>query len=222
MTPAVIIGIIVVILLVGREVRARAAMARVRYGARQWNVVGSYDNAPDAAKLLADTNAKIIDFFRFLRRKYHVDEPDDQIAHEGQVHIDMINNPNRAMIYALLHNYNPDEFYENDPRTSSDTSYTLGKGNYMYVCLRQRGQPEFLEDPNMLLFVMLHESSHIANIKSWGHDNYFWTTFKFILHEAQLAGIYEPRDYNAHPATYCGLHVQYNPLYDTSLPDLWK
>jgi len=79
-----------------------------------------------------------------------------------------------------------------------------------------------LEDIETVFFVMLHECAHIANYNGWGHDTRFWTVFKFIIHEAVLAGVYTPIDYAKHPKEYCGISVYYQPLFDDALSNLWQ
>lgn len=194
---------------------------------RAWNVLSKYDNKKEAAELLSRTNARMITFLRALKAKYHIDEPADvHIADDHRtIMADRVSpaiglaRPTYAMIDFLLDNYNPDVFYENEPGRG-ETSYTVRKGAAMYICLRQKDNPTKLVDENDLLFVMLHESAHIANHRGWGHEQDFWSAFKFILREAQLAGVYTPVDYSKHPINYCGLDVAYNPLYDNTLPDL--
>lgn len=192
-------------------------------GLRKWNVVSDYENSDEAALLIARTNATIIEFLRSLKIKYHIDEPDDIIAEHPADHNRVISAPNDLynIIDHLLDNYNPDVFYENDPRRSPDTSYTINKGDAMYICLRRRDNPHQLVDENTLLFTMLHEISHIANYRGWGHGNDFWACFKFILHEAELAGIYRPVDYAKYPVDFCGLLINWNPLFDKSVSQLW-
>ncbi len=196
---------------------------------RKWNVSPGYDNANSAANLLSKTHRTMIEFMRTLKKKYHIDEPTDSYLgtitdHSMGSHNAVINNPNDTynIINHLLDNYNPDVFYENDPRFSTDTSYTQDKGASMHICLRRKDDSNQLVDPGILLFVMLHEMSHIANYNGWGHERDFWIVFKFILHEAKLAGIYEPVDYSKYPIDYCGLYVNYSPYFNDDLPSLWR
>ncbi len=193
----------------------------VLYLQRRWNVVGTYENHEEAAKLLARVNHTVIRFLRKLKEDYHIDETDDGCGHDS--HLRAINSPNDLynIVDHLLDNYNPDVFYENDPKTASDTSYTINKGDSMYICLRNRDRPNTLVDESTLLFTMLHEISHIANYRGWGHGKDFWACFKFIFHLAQLAGIYSPVDYSKYPTNFCGLNINYNPLFDDSVVNLW-
>lgn len=193
---------------------------RVNVDNRAWSVVGSYDNSGEAALMLSRLHARMLKFLKFLKVKYHVDETDDIIAGEGTLH-NVGSEDVQRIVNSLLDNYNPDAFYENDPRYSGDTSYTLNKGDSMYICLRKRTNPIEFEDEETVFFVMLHECAHIGNYNGWGHDDRFWTVFKFLLHEAVEAGIYKPIDYAAHPRTYCGLDIYFQPLNDDTLPNLW-
>ncbi len=190
----------------------------VHGGDREWNVVGGYHNKADAARLLQRTHDRTIRFLRYLRDKYHVDETDDVIAQEGLAHKAITASARHRAVNALVDNYNPDMIFENNPMTSAETSYTISKGVSMHICLRNRDQPTILSDENLLFFTHLHEMSHIADYQSWGHELSFWRVFKFILHEAALGGFYTPVDYAKHPAVFCGLKIDYQPLYDAALP----
>lgn len=188
----------------------------IRVAGRDWNVLSDYDNAAAAALLLEQTHAKMIRFLAYLKDKYHVNETDEEIA-------DCATHPHdteqRRIVTALLDGYNPDVFYENRPGTNG-TSYTINKGSAMYICLRNKINQNKLVDPDMLMYVMLHEASHIANYNGWGHEKRFWEVFKFILQNAVESGTYTPIDYSKRPEDYCGLHVNYNPYFDGALANI--
>jgi hypothetical protein len=178
-------------------------------------VAESYENKDKAAAILNRLNERTIIFLRYLKKKYNIDATDDHKANKEY------GTDTRTMIDTLLDNYDPDSLTENDPRFSKDTSYTINKGNSMYICIRDRDNPYSFVDEDVLFFTHLHELSHIANYKSWGHDPQFWATFKFILHEAVNAGVYRPVNYESYPAMFCGLKITYQPLNDKTLPNLW-
>lgn len=205
--------------------RSRGRLTAIAAGPvhREWNVISEYKNKKEAAELLGRVNATIIDFMRYLKQKYHIDEPDDIVMMEGEKHSAVVRLPNDLynIVDHMLSNYNPDVFYENDTRGNDSTSYTLSKGSAMYICLRDKEYPDKLVDYNTLLFTMLHEASHIANYKGWGHSADYWAVFRFILHEAVLSGIYTPIDYGKYPVVFCGLTVNYQPLFDNEIPKLW-
>lgn len=123
----------------------------------------------------------------------------------------------RERMEQLVDNYNSDRIYEISPLNKSNlTSYTQDKKT-LILCLRKKhknnsGENE-LHDINTIMFVVLHELSHMAN-NEYDHPPSFWLLFKFILMNAVECGIYEPVDYRKHPINYCGLDLGYNPLYD--------
>ena len=156
-----------------------------------------------ASEKLALINIKLIELLRYLRKKYIWND-----------------NPNKyrtEMVKRLLTLYNQDNLIENAPEGLVNTSYVEDKGSVFAVCLREKNTGRNLfEHFNTLIFVALHEISHIAN-KTWTHGNEFWHDFKIILEEAVEIGLYTPIDYKLHPVTYCGLTVSYNPYFDKSI-----
>jgi hypothetical protein len=184
----------------------------ISIGTRNWYVLRKYPDSHKAAELLSRLHSTMINFMRKLKHKYKIDKPGEIGA----------NTRSRLMVDYLLDNYNPDTFYENDPQFSTETSYTVNKGDRMYLCLRSKTPPYTLVSYDIMIFVLLHEMAHIANYDGWNHGDDYWAAFKFILHEAVLAGIYTPVDYGKYPVHYCGMLIEYQPLYDTSLPNLWE
>lgn len=197
-----VIFIIVLLIVVLSVAYNRQQRTRIRGTYRSWEVAKNYKNSQLAAASLEQLNARVIRLFEHLQNKYILN--DDR-------------SPERYYIVSeLLDNYNPDKIFENDPRVSLQTSYTLDK-EAIYVCMRDRERPEQLENMNDLMFVYLHELAHIAYQTGIGHGREFWQMFRFILIESVECGIIKPVNYALHPITYCGLYVDYNPYYDTAL-----
>lgn len=94
------------------------------------------------------------------------------------------------------------------------TSYTVNKGEDIVFCLRSRDKKDKLHDFNKLLFVAIHELSHIMS-ETKGHNDEFRKNFTFLLKNAVTAGIYKPHDFNNDPQEYCGIQITDTPLYDT-------
>lgn len=90
------------------------------------------------------------------------------------------------------------------------TSYSVNKGEKIYFCLRQRSTKEELVEHNIMMFVSLHELSHIMT-ETIGHTPEFWHTFAFVLREASKIGVYSPRDFSDEPAEYCGVQITDTP-----------
>jgi hypothetical protein len=120
--------------------------------------------------------------------------------------------PDRENVTRLVKGYNPKKIYETLP-TSEFTAYSQNKGEKMAFCLSTEKNNDTLIDPNTLTFVAMHELSHIAT-KSVGHNDEFWSNFKFIITEAGELGIYEQTDYKKKPVRYCGMDIKDNPHFD--------
>lgn len=175
---------------------------------RCYNIHLKYDNTDDASKLLAELNIFAIKFLRHLRNKYI-----------WQYHP---NDEAKSVIEFLLSNYNPDGIIENAPVGSVNTSFVDNKGEILAICLREKasGKNKF-HKMHDLQFVVLHEMSHMAT-ESFGHQKEFWINFKFLLKEAEEAGLHSPINYKKNNMVYCSLTVDYSPYFDESLPELYK
>ncbi len=164
----------------------------------KYKVLNEYEDKEKAAKILDYLNSSNIKLMAHLKKKYK--------------NTDMMES-----IEFLLKNYNPDVIFEHLPKGIDNTSYVVDKGTSIVYCLREKESGKNkIHDLHTLMFVNLHELSHIYN-KGWGHKRDFWSSFKFILTEAQEIGIHSPINYSAEPMVYCGLPVKYNPYYDKSL-----
>jgi hypothetical protein len=90
----------------------------------------------------------------------------------------------------------------------SDTiAYALEKRD-LFMCVRDNaGNVQQLDD---LLFVLLHELSHIMNT-SYGHDAPFWRQFKRTLEMANKLGYLPYTNYDQYSVTVCGKVINANP-----------
>jgi hypothetical protein len=120
--------------------------------------------------------------------------------------------PDRENVKRLVKGYNPKKIYETLP-TSEFTAYSQNKGEKMAFCLSTEKDNDKLIDHNTLTFVALHELSHIAT-KSIGHNDEFWSNFKFLIEEAGQIGIYEVTDYKKKPVKYCGMEIKDSPYFN--------
>ena len=143
-----------------------------------------------AADRLADVNIKMGKLVKEVSKKY----------------------PDKENIKRLVKGYNPKKIYETLP-TSEYTAYSENKGEKLAFCLDTEKKGGKLIDPNTLIFVAIHELSHIATA-SVGHTEEFWKNFKFLLEEATKIHIYSPVDYKNKPKRYCGMTISDNPYYD--------
>ena len=122
--------------------------------------------------------------------------------------------PNDENVKLLNKNFNPKKIKEILP-TSQYTAYSENKGEQIALCLSNKNKKDTdnLIDQNTLMFVALHELSHLAT-KTIGHDDLFWKNFKFLLKESETLGIYKPVNYKNHNKNYCGMKIKDNPYYD--------
>jgi hypothetical protein len=122
------------------------------------------------------------------------------------------NEPNNEITKRLVKGYNPKTIQETLP-TSVHTAYSENKGEKIAFCLNTKKGGNKLIDENTLMFVALHELSHVGT-SSIGHTPDFWRNFKYILEKAIEIKIYKPVDYRKNPKGYCGMTISDNPYYD--------
>ena len=123
-----------------------------------------------------------------------------------------IQYPDQENVKRLVENFNPKKIVETLP-TSKHTAYSENKGEKLAFCLNSEKNNNKLIDLNTLMYVALHEISHIAS-KSIGHTDEFWQNFKFFIEQANTINIYKPIDYKKTPAKYCGMDITDNPYFD--------
>lgn len=93
------------------------------------------------------------------------------------------------------------------------TSYSFNKGQQISLCIRQgnnKDQHHPLIDLNTVIFVALHELSHIMTVSN-GHTDEFWNNFKFLLEFADQSGSYVYHPYHQIPKQYCGTMITDTP-----------
>ena len=129
------------------------------------------------------------------------------VAHMGKKY------PEKTNVKRLINGYNPKKIYETLP-TSEYTAYSENKGEKLAFCLdTEKNSQGRLIDVNTLMYVALHELSHVAT-ESVGHTDEFWENFKFLITEAKEIDVYNPVDYKKEPSRYCGMNITDNPFYD--------
>lgn len=124
--------------------------------------------------------------------------------------------PNDTRVLNLYHNFDRNNLVEKLPSIfDNDTSYvTRGE---IHLCIRDKDNN--LHDFNTVMFVAIHEVTHLAtdSIGTYDdpHTDLFWETFKLFLQFAVEIGIYKPVDYKKHQYFYCDeLLINHNPLFN--------
>ena len=149
------------------------------------------DNINEAVHLLSSMNNKLKKLVLYLNKTY----------------------PNKPCVQRLVNKYNPKKVIEISP-LSNHTAYSENKGEKLAFCLNEeKNINSNIIDENTLMFVGIHELSHIAS-ETKGHNDEFWNNFKFLLTNAVKIKIYKPIDYKNKPVSYCGMKITDNPYYD--------
>ena len=112
-------------------------------------------------------------------------------------------------ISRLKGSFNPEHITENIPG-SIYVAYSVNKGEELSLCIREKNTEVFMDD-NIILFVAIHELSHIMTSET-GHTPLFWDNMKYLLEKASSIGIYTPVDYSKNPETYCGMEINSTPM----------
>lgn len=147
----------------------------------------------EAADLMATLRLKMAKFYNHLDAKF----------------------PDKEQVKLLKRNFKPEShrFFESTP-DADHTSYSVNKGEAVHMCLRERGaMKESLVNENVLMFVGLHEMSHMIT-PTIGHDVQFWNNFGWLLEQAEALGVYKPTNFREHPVSYCGVKITDSPQYD--------
>ena len=76
---------------------------------------------------------------------------------------------------------------------------------------------ENLYDINILMYVLLHELSHLCNYNQYneaiiGHGTEFRNIFSLLTQESINIGVYRYENYKNNPQEYCGLIINSNIL----------
>ena len=149
------------------------------------------DNINDSVTLLSKMNVTLKKLVEYVYQKY----------------------PNKDCVKRLKERYNPSRVVEINP-LSKHTAYSENKGKKLAFCLnKDKNINSKLIDQNTLIFVGIHELSHIAS-ENKGHDDEFWGNFKFLLENAVEAKLYVPIDYKKNNVQYCGMKITDSPYYD--------
>lgn len=121
--------------------------------------------------------------------------------------IDDKNNEKYKEYIIRLHDRARDIIIIESTQDSIYTSYSINKGEQIVFCLRTRQLPNSLHDINLMMYVVLHEISHVACPIYDNHGPLFKEIFAFITTNAINIGIYNRIDFRSNPTDYCGLMI---------------
>ena len=89
---------------------------------------------------------------------------------------------------------------------SEFTSYCVNKGEELVFCLRLKKEGGNLHNINLLMYVVIHEISHVACPEE-GHTPLFNEIFKFLCEKSIELKIYNKINFNKNPENYCGMVI---------------
>ena len=95
--------------------------------------------------------------------------------------------------------------FKETPKTSNYTSYSVNKGEELFLCIRSKKTNE-IHDINDLLYVAIHEIAHIG-CPEIGHTNLFFKINLYLLKKAVEFNLYKYDNYNNNPREYCGIDL---------------
>ena len=100
---------------------------------------------------------------------------------------------------------NEDVKDENGEHKEVVTSYSVNKGEELYLCIRSKNTNK-IHDINDLLYVALHEVAHIG-CPEIGHTDLFFKINLYLLKKAVEFNLYKYDNYNNKPREYCGINL---------------
>lgn len=159
-----------------------------------------YVKVNDDSYLVQDTESKIKSAKILATIKQNIDtltehmyEHKDGKYKEYKPYIDQLANRIR---YTKISEASPDSGY---------TSYSVNKGEEIVFCLRSKKNNSY-HDLNILMYVVLHEISHVA-CPEYGHTQLFKDIFAFFAKVAVEQSLYTKIDFKSTPTEYCGLTI---------------
>jgi len=169
-------------------------------------LVRNLKDKQQAADLLAKVRAKLIKIVDHL--KGVTDKQVTQYAADESALVET-----KEAFERLIGRFQPDNISESTPNNKY-TSYSVNKGQKIVFCLRAKSKDETLVEENVIMFVAIHELSHIMT-KSVGHTEEFWNNFRILLRVAIELKLYKNHDYGNAPVDYCGTKITDTPLKES-------
>ena len=122
----------------------------------------------------------------------------------------IVNSKNKMYIDNILNRIYDTKFIQNQNKfpKKNATSYSVNKGDKIVLCLYDYTN-KVMYDFNTLMYVSIHELSHIAN-PTIGHDESFYYIFNDLINNAIRLKIYNFYDYEKIPVKYCGIYIESN------------
>ena len=151
--------------------------------------VRNQQDKDEAVKILSDLRQNLKKLINFIEENSTNDK-------EYYIYKDNINS---------IKNKIDDVSIKETPSNSSYTSYSVNKGEELYLCIRSKNTNK-IHDINDLLYVAIHEIAHIG-CPEIGHTDLFFKINLYLLKKAVEFNLYKYDNYNNKPREYCGINL---------------
>jgi hypothetical protein len=143
----------------------------------------------EAVKILSDLRQNLKKLINFI---------EENSANDKEYHIykDNINSIKNKIDEVVI---------KETPSNSSYTSYSVNKGEELYLCIRSKNTNK-IHNINDLLYVAIHEVAHIG-CPEIGHTDLFFKINLYLLKKAVEFNLYKYDNYNNKPREYCGINL---------------
>jgi hypothetical protein len=155
----------------------------------QYYLVRNVSDKQQAANTLARMRQNLINLSKYLY--------ENKNNEENKKYIEYID---------ILHNKINDIIILESTQDSIYTSYSVNKGEQIVFCVRSIKSYN-IHDINLMMYVALHEISHVACPVYDNHGPLFREIFAFITNTAINMKIYTKIDFNKNEEEYCGLNI---------------
>ena len=151
-------------------------------------LVRDLDDKQMAANMLARIRKNIMTLTDYL------EAGKDTIYKDFEPYIEQLSNKIQGVV---INESSEDSMY---------TSYSVNKGEQIVFCLRSKKNKNELHDLNLLMYVAIHEISHVG-CPEFNHTPLFKRIFAFFTQVAIDKGLYKKIDFEMDPVEYCGLDI---------------
>ena len=151
--------------------------------------VRNQQDKDDAVKILSDLRQNLKKLINFIEENSVNDK-------EYYMYKDNINSIKNKIDEVII---------KETPSNSSYTSYSVNKGEELYLCIRSKNTNK-IHDINDLLYVAIHEIAHIG-CPEIGHTDLFFKINLYLLKKAVEFNFYKYDNYNNKPREYCGINL---------------
>jgi len=108
---------------------------------------------------------------------------------------------------SILYKKAPNIILVESTQDSAYTSYSVNKGEQIIFCLRTKRTGNELHDLNLIMYVVLHEISHVACPIYDNHGPLFKKIFAFLTTIGIELNIYKHIKFSENPSEYCGMTI---------------